>query len=83
VIGYSFPLADIEHLHQLFVPGVLHPEVRLTSVNPSNGDPEYRARVESVFPTIKNKDFRPDTFAEFVKTLDWGMTGPPRPTVAV
>jgi hypothetical protein len=52
VAGYSFPDADIEHLGAIFVRGVLHPEVEVAVVNPSNGQPAFRDRVSRIFGAV-------------------------------
>ena len=70
IIGYSFPDADIEYLHSVFVEGVINPDTKVMIVNSTNDDKDFQNRVIKVFPNLKHKiDFGNKDFKEFIKKV--------------
>ena len=70
VIGYSFPLADIDHLAKLFVPGVIRANAEVMTVDPSGPDPAFQGRVRQAFPGIETFDFTNTDFRTFSAGLE-------------
>lgn len=79
IAGYSFPDADIGHLREIFVPGVINEQARVEIVNPSNDDEEFRRRVQNAFPAVKDLSFGEKDFRVFCAELD--IDYPDRPSL--
>ncbi|GEM_PF-2914575 len=71
IAGYSFPVADIEHLRSLFVKEIINPDIRITVVNPSNKDSSFRQSVKTVFSGIQQEpDYTFGDFREYCNQLE-------------
>jgi hypothetical protein len=68
IIGYSFPPADFDHLHQFFVPETISDDAKFSCINLENENEEYKQKVKTVFPYWEI-DFSINDFKQFCNYL--------------
>lgn len=68
IAGYSFPPADLDHLHHFFVSEIISEDAKFKCVNLENNDEGFKNRVKMLFPKWEI-DFSTSDFKQLCNSL--------------